>query len=333
MKNICIIAAGLLLSLAACVSRKQQEVKIWGEAQGSTYSIIYIDPELRNFQDSVQQILEDIDLSMSTWRAESRISALNNGDTIIPDAYFLAVLNKSFEVHQIAEGYFDVTVAPIVNAWGMGSSSGESISSAYLDSLRNYIGMDKIKQSETIYLSNPNSKIDFNAIAQGYTVDVVAEFLMRQGIYDFMVEIGGEIRTMGRNKNDKEWRIGIDKPVSNASGRPLQVILKLENQALATSGSYRKFKIKDGIRYSHAINPKTGRPVDHSLLSVSVIAADCMTADAFATAFLVMGVDKSLALLESLDLEAYFISDDGKGSFDVQMTKGFYKFILEDVFE
>ena len=333
MKYISLLAAGLFLSLAACVTRKQQEVRLWGEAQGSTYSIIYIDPELRNFQDSIKQILENIDLSMSTWRAESIISALNNGDTILPDNHFRTVLHKSKEVHLLTDGYFDVTVAPIVNAWGMGNIDTGTPSNSYLDSLKSYIGMDKIVENDKVYLSNPNARIDFNAIAQGYTVDVVAEFLMRQGIYDFMVEIGGEVRTLGRNKNDKEWRIGIDKPVSNASGRPLQVILKLDNQALATSGSYRKFKVKDGIRYSHAINPKTGMPVDHNLLSVSVIAADCITADAFATAFLVMGVDKSLSLLESLEMEAYFISDDGNGSFNIQMTKGFHQFILEDVFE
>lgn len=327
--------AGLLISLAACVSREQQEVKFWGEAQGSTYSILYIDEELRNFQDSVELILQKVDQSMSTWIPTSLISRLNAGEIIVPDKYFKQVLQRSHEVHNETNGVFDLTVAPILNAWGMGNKEGfDQPDPTVLDSLRLLIGMDQLLMvGNSLQLGKPGMQIDFNAIAQGYTVDLIAEFLEAQGVYDYMVEVGGEIRTNGYNKQDKPWRIGIDKPVDDPEGRPLQVILKLDGQALATSGSYRKFRMKNGVRYSHAIDPRNGQPVQHSLLSVTVISDDCMTADAYATAFLIMGVDDSMAFLEDKNMEAYFISDDGTGNLTTAMTPGFGRYILEDVFE
>lgn len=330
-----ITVAGLLFSLAACVSRKQQEVKFWGEAQGSTYSILYIDEELRNFQDSVEYILQKVDESMSTWIPTSLISRLNAGETIVPDEYFKQVLKRSHEVHQETNGIFDLTVAPILNAWGMGNKAGmEQLDAAVVDSLRILIGMDQLLlKGDSLYLGKSGMQIDFNAIAQGYTVDLIAEFLESQGIKDYMVEVGGEIRANGNNKQDKPWRIGIDKPVDDPEGRPLQVILKLDGQALATSGSYRKFRMKDGVRYSHAIDPRNGQPVQHSLLSVTVITDDCMTADAYATALLIMGVEASMAFLEGKNMEAYFISDDGAGNLTTEMTPGFGQYVLEDVFE
>ena len=330
-----ITVAGLLISLAACVSRKQQEVKFWGEAQGSTYSILYIDEELRNFQDSVEYILQKVDESMSTWIPTSLISRLNVGETIVPDEYFKQVLQRSHEVHQETNGIFDLTVAPILNAWGMGNKAGlDQPDPMVLDSLRLLIDMDQLLLvGDSLQLGKPGMQIDFNAIAQGYTVDLIAAFLEGKGIFDYMVEVGGEIRAKGKNKQDKTWRIGIDKPVDDPEGRPLQVILKLDGQALATSGSYRKFRMKDGVRYSHAIDPRNGQPVQHSLLSVTVITEDCMTADAYATAFLIMGVEESMAFLEGKKMEAYFISDDGAGILTTKMTPGFGRYILEDVFE
>jgi len=330
-----IIVAGLIISLAACVSRKQQEVKLWGEAQGSTYSIVYIDAELRNLQDSVEQILKDIDLSMSTWIPESQISRLNRGDTITMDPYFKEVWTRSQEIHEASSGIFDVTVAPILNAWGMGHKEGlDKLNDEILSALQPLIGMENVEVSgDRMWLSMPGMMIDFNAIAQGYTVDLVAEMLERQGVFDYMVEIGGEIRTNGLNKNGKDWRIGIDKPVDQTDGRPLQIIVKLNSGSLATSGSYRKFRMKDGIRYSHAIDPRTFSPVQHSLLSVTVIGEDCMDVDAYATVFLILGVEASLDFLRDKSLEAYFISDDGLGGFKTEMTPGFQRYILEDVFE
>jgi len=333
---IIILVAGLLLSLAACVSRKQQEVKLWGEAQGSTYTIVYVDSDLRNFQDSVEKILKDVDQSMSTWVSSSTISGLNNGDTIQMDPYFKTVWMKSLEVNQATNGIFDVTVAPILNAWGMGFKEGlTSLDAETLKSLENLVGIDKVRQSgDSLWLSQENMMIDFNAIAQGYTVDLIAAFLEREGILDYMVEVGGEIRTNGLNKNSKDWRIGIDKPVNLSEGRPLQIIVKLSGKSLATSGSYRKFREIDGVRYSHAIDPRTFSPVEHALLSVTVIADDCMSADAYATAFLVMGVDASLQFLNGrADMQAYFISDDGNGGFTIDMTPDFEQYILENVFE
>ncbi|MBK7425862.1 MAG: FAD:protein FMN transferase [Saprospiraceae bacterium] len=176
-------------------------------------------------------------------------------------------------------------------------------------------------------------QLDFNAIAQGYTVDVLADLLEFNGINQYMIELGGEVLTRGKNAEGKDWRIGIDKPVAFSENRPLQVILKLSNKALATSGSYRKFKEIEGRKVSHAIDPRNGYPVNHNVLSVSVLADDCMSADAWATTFLVLGLDESKELLKDLSLEAYFIYSDKEGALHADMTPGFQKYILEDVFE
>jgi FAD:protein FMN transferase len=336
MKIFYIAVAGLVISLAACTSRKQHEVRLWGEAQGSTYSIVYIDEQQRNFQNKVEDIFRNIDLSMSTWLDNSIISAVNRGESPDLDEYFVAVMKRSLEIYKDTDGHFDVTVAPLVNAWGFGRKAGlDSLPQVTIDSLLLIIGSDKVRlEGNQLILEKPSMKIDFNAIAQGYTVDVIAEMFEENGILDYMVEVGGEIRTSGVNVNKKPWRIGIDKPVESTEKRQLQAILKLSGKSLATSGSYRKYRIQDGVKYSHAIHPKTGLPVRHTLLSVSVIARDCISADAYATAFLVMGLEASLEYLkERGDMEAFFISDDGQGNLVEQMTSGFGDYIMEDAFQ
>jgi FAD:protein FMN transferase len=330
-----IATAGILFILAACVSRKEQEVRLWGEAQGSTYSIIYIDKELRTFHDEIDSIFQMIDESMSTYLPESLISKFNSGQDIVTDEHFLNVLKRSIEVSRETGGVFDATVAPLVNAWGFGPD-GETITpeSALIDSLRNITGYEKLTIDQEGNIGRlPGMKLDFNAIAQGYTVDIIAMFLEKMEVSDYMVEVGGEIRTLGKNAAGKPWKIGIDKPIEQTEGRPLQVILNLSGQSLATSGSYRKFRMEDGKRYSHAIDPLIGRPVEHNLLSVTVLAADCTLADAYATAFLIMGIDKTLQFIKGKDIHTYFISDDGNGGLDVIYSDGFKKYIAKDAFE
>jgi FAD:protein FMN transferase len=336
MLNKLILAAGLCLSLAACFSGKRETIRLTGEAQGSTYSIIYIDDQKRNFQPQIDSIFKMIDESMSTWLPNSLISRLNSGDKVLPDPHFSNVLAASYEVHKNSGGFFDPTIGPLVKAWGFSfNSAGPVPSEDAIAILKEVVGLDKIQwaSGDSIQLPLSQMSLDFNAIAQGYTVDLLCEFFSLQGVTDYMVEVGGELRTSGLNADQKSWRIGIDKPVAHAEGRPLQVILKMSDIALATSGSYRKFRMEDGVRYAHAINPKSGRPVTHSLLSVSVIANSAMVADAYATVFLILGVEASLELANQLELEAYFISDSASGTFDISMTEGFKKYILEDVFE
>lgn len=327
--------AGILLILASCNSGKQNVVRLFGEAQGSTYSVIYVDNEQRDFKSSIDSLLKVIDKSMSTYDPESLISSVNKGDSMILDEHFQKVWEKSVEIYEKSRGVFDVTIAPLVNAWGFGYKQGmERLDSATVDSLRQLTGTNKAAlEEDKLRFFQEGMQIDFNAIAQGYTVDVLAALLESHGIDQYMIELGGEVLTKGKNAEGKEWRIGIDKPVAFSENRPLQVILKLSNKALATSGSYRKFKEHDGRKYSHAIDPRTGYPVTHNVLSVSILADDCMSADAWATTFLILGIEESKPFLKELSLEAYFIYSDKEGGLQVEMTPGFQKYILEDVFE
>jgi FAD:protein FMN transferase len=330
-------AAALLFSTAACLSPRLKEHVLQGQAQGSTYRIVYIGDTVSSLPSQIDSVFKAMDQSLSAWVPESILSRLNQGDTIIPDAYFEAVFAASKSAYSRSGGYFDPSVGPLVKAWGFSfKEAGPVPDSITVDSLKQYMAFRDLAapvKGQPYSLPLKGLILDFNAIAQGYTVDILSGLLESRGLTRYMVEVGGEIRTKGLNKEDKPWRIGIDKPLESAEGRPLQVILKLSDKALATSGSYRKFRKEKGIRYSHAIDPLSGWPVNHTLLSVSVIGNDCASADAYATAFLIVGVERAKVLARELGLEAYFISDDGKGGTIVDSTPGFDQYILEDVFE
>ncbi|MCB0410235.1 MAG: FAD:protein FMN transferase, partial [Flavobacteriales bacterium] len=199
----------------------------------------------------------------------------------------------------------------------------------FIDSLLKFVDFNQVSINDSLVMKiNPGTMLDFNAIAQGYSVDVLALFLEEKGIENYMVEVGGELRVKGVNKNDTLWRVGIDKPIENNRERELQAIISLENSSLATSGNYRKFYEKDGVKYSHTINPLTGYPVQHSLLSVTVIAPTCALADAYATAFMVLGLEKSKQIVENNpDLEAFFIYSNEKNEMETFATKQIRKFI------
>jgi thiamine biosynthesis lipoprotein len=249
------------------------------------------------------------------------------------DRKFTEVFIESYEVFRKTDGAFDITVAPIVNALGFGPSDTLNVDSTMIDSLVQYVGMEKVKlQGDSLVKTDPNVLLDVNALAQGYSVDVVAVFLERRKIRNYMVEIGGEIRARGKNEQGVYWQIGIDRPVTGnyIPGVKLQSILKLKDRSLATSGNYRRFYEKNGIKYVHTINPKTGYPVISNLLSATVVAKSCMTADAYATAFMVMGTDRSIRFLEeNRFLDAYLIYSDEKGNFKVYYTKGLKRYIEE----
>ncbi len=249
------------------------------------------------------------------------------------DKWFTEVFNKSLEVYRKTGGAFDITVGPIVNALGFGSGDTLNVDSTLIDSLRNFVGMDKVRLvNGRIIKSDPNVILDVNALAQGYSVDVVSAFLEKRKIKNYLVEIGGEVRARGKNDRDQVWQVGIDKPIEGnlIPGADLEAIIKLDNRSLATSGNYRKFYVKKGIKYVHTINPKTGYPVISNLLSATVVARDCITADAYATTFMVFGVEKSIKFLkENSFLEAYLIYADDKGRFRVYNTPGLNRFITE----
>lgn len=315
MKSIFLIVVSFIL-LVTCKEGSNNIIKIAGEAQGTTYHITWISEENLNYKREIDSVLKALDLSLSTYVPVSLISRINRNDTIvIADKYFTAVFNKSVEVSEKTGGLFDVTVGPVINAWGFGFTKKATVDSAMIDSLINFVGYKMVRlEGGRLIKIKPQIRLDFNAIAQGYSVDVLASFLESKGISNYLVELGGEVKAKGKKNNKEYWRVGIDQPNETATDeRPLQAVVQLRDRALATSGNYRKFYIENGKKYSHIINPQTGFPAKHNLLSATVIAADCMTADAYATAFMVMGLEKSKQFLsenEDLNLEVYFIYDD-----------------------
>tara|TARA_R110001592_G_scaffold275745_1_gene542842 strand:- start:2560 stop:3573 length:1014 start_codon:yes stop_codon:yes gene_type:complete len=327
-----IIAIYLILFIVGCTDSQpiNQEIKVEGLAQGTSYHITYISKKGVNYQRSIDSLLIEIDNSLSTYQPRSIISRFNQADSVQQiDKMFLDVFNDAKIVYEITGGAFDPTVAPVVNAWGFGFKNLENTDSTFIDSLLHYVDFDAVSVSDSVVVkTNANIMLDFNAIAQGYSVDVLAEFLEAKGIVNYMVEVGGELRVKGKNKNNKLWRIGIDKPVENNVNRDLQAIIDLDNIALATSGNYRRFYEKDGVKYSHTINPKTGYPVQHTLLSATVLAKTCSMADAYATAFMVLGLEKSKEIVKnSPELEVLFIYVDEKNEIQTFATQQISNFI------
>lgn len=323
----------LLIQLTSCTSDKKEIIKLEGNAQGTTYHITYISDNGILYSKAIDSLLSNIDASMSTWVPNSIISRINNNEqNVIVDDYFSTVFNKSVEVSEKTEGHFDITVGPLVNAWGFGPTTKNNLDKTKVDSLLQLVNYKMVTLKDNkIKKEKPEIKIDFNAIAQGYSVDVIADYLDSKGINNYLVELGGEIKAKGKKENE-EWKVGIDQPSEEKSAeRKLEAILNLNNRALATSGNYRKFYMEGNQKLSHIIDPKTGYPAKHNLLSTTVIADDGITADAYATAFMVMGVMKSITFLEknkNLKLEVYFIYDE-KGQWKSYTSHNLKKRIKE----
>ena len=269
--------------------------------------------------------LKKVDTSLSVFNQLSTLSAINSGKSERTDAMLYEVLTKARHISQSCQGAFDVTVMPLVNAWGFGFKKGEFPSDAQIDSLRQFVGYQRIELTRDSLLKKADSRImiDCGAIAKGYSVDCVARVLREHGVRNYMIEIGGEVVTKGRNPEGSPWKIGISRPVENDSSEAgLQTVLELENAALATSGNYHNFYVRNGRKYAHTIDPRTGYPVEHSLLSATVIAPDCATADAYATAFMVMGLDKAKQILEkNKSLKAYLIFADEQGKLKTESIR------------
>lgn len=303
-----------------------EPVRIEGYAQGTTYHITYFEKNNTDFQSEIENILKDFDQSVSTYQPHSIISRINaNEPNVIVDNYFIACFNKAKEVWKNTNGAFDPTVYPLVNLWGWGPGKKQKVDKAKIDSILPFVGFQLIElKGNKVIKKDPRVALDFNAFAQGYSVDVVSEFLNSKGVTSYIVEIGGEVYAKGKKPNGENWSIGIEKPIDNKDSiNPLKAIARLENLAIATSGNYRKFVIVDGIKYAHHIDPKTGYPAKNNLLSASVFSKDCISADANATGILVMGFEKARKFLElHKELEVYLIYSDEKGNFQVFETPG-----------
>lgn len=326
MNRLFIAVLGILVS---CTNQKQSEVLVQnvGFAQGTTYNVQYMTPNSDDYHFEIDSILLEIDSSLSTYQEYSLISSLNQGDTtIFLDEHFIKVFNAFQLVADSTNGKFDCTLAPIVNVWGFGFAEKTKVDSLLIKSLLQKVGYQKVFLKGDSLLSNPHLlQLDFNALAQGYTVDVIADFLDNNGLKNYMVELGGEIRAKGKNANRKNWRIGIDKPSPEIDKKNrFQTVIELQNKSLATSGNYRRFYVKDGEKYAHTIDPQTGYPVKHKLLSVTVLAEDCMLADAYATAFMVMGIQKTKKYLQTHpELDGYLIYTNRKGEWETWATTSF----------
>lgn len=318
-KGLFIFLVGLIsFSLCTCTVTEDYLTEC-GVALGTTYSITYRVPS--GAQDSLPaQIRQSIDLclrnvnrSLSIYNNHSLISKLNNNQTQETDSLFNTVFTKAVEVNRLTQGAFDISAGALFDLWGFGLENRHTVTEQEVQLALQHIGMDKFRLDQnTLYKTDSSATLNMNAIAKGYTSDRVASVFDDAGITDYLVEIGGEIVCKGKNQKGREWAIGIDAPIDGnvSPGEELQGIIYLTDKALATSGNYRNFYVENGKKYAHTIDPLTGRPVEHQLLSATVITKDCMSADAYATAFMVMGLDKSKLFLQAhpeLEISVYFV--------------------------
>jgi FAD:protein FMN transferase len=334
-KKIFALLISLLSVFNACISKKPVIENFTGFTQGTTYSIVYdnsINITPMDLKLKVEKILHDFDMSLSVYNDSSIISRINRNEIVVPDSFFIDVYNRSVLISKMTDGAFDITVGPLVRAWGFGPDDHRNFTEEKRDSLLKLVGMDKISLvNGRMVKTIPGVTLDVNAIAQGYSVDVVCRYFKSIGLTDYLVEIGGEVMAVGR-KGGAPWRIGIDRPEDNniIPGQTLQAIIKVTDKAVSTSGNYRKFYVEDGIKYSHTIDPKTGYPAKNRLLSTTIVADNCTMADGIATACMVMGKEKAIDFIKShSDLSAYFVFSDDSGNFISWMSDDLKKMISE----
>ena len=298
---------------------------------GTIYKITYQHQD--DLHEEIKAALIEVDNSLSPYNKNSIISRINHNQDTLLNEHFTQVFQLAQKVSDETEGAFDVTVAPLVNAWGFGFKNSTTIEPGTIDSLLQFVGYQKAKlENGKIVKEDSRLMMDCSAIAKGYGVDIVASTLEKKGVQHYMVDIGGEVMVKGKNSRMKTWRIGINKPVEDSLSinQELQTILEVSNVGMATSGNYRKFYYKDGKRYAHTIDPRIGLPVQHSILSATVIAKNCTTADAYATAFMVMGLEKSMDFCKKHpELDAYFICDGEGDSYEIYYTPGMEKYMVK----
>ena len=308
----------LLIVGTVLIIRQQQNVPYQKNADfifGTSYHISYqCDSDLSA---GIKAELMKVDQSLSPFNKESIITAINENRDVEVDPMFLDVYNLAMQISKDTDGAFDITVAPLVNAWGFGFKQGMELSSNQVDSLRQIVGYQKVSLEDgRVKKQDPRVMLDCSAIAKGYGCDMVARFLRGRGIKNFMVEIGGEVVTCGLNPDRLPWKVGVTKPSDDSlsTSHELQTILNVTDKAMATSGNYRNFYYKGGKKYAHTIDPKTGYPVQHNILSATVLAKSCAEADAYATSFMVMGLEKAQKVMERHpELMAYIIYSDQNG--------------------
>lgn len=303
-----------------------------GEAQGTTYSVTYEQPEGIDLQKKIDKRLHEFDLSLSTYDPQSIISRINQNDpTVKTDADFEEMFKVAKEVSERSNGAFDITVGPLVKAWGFGFGNSQHAKIPDVSKILPYIGFHKVRiENHKLLKDDPHILVDANALAQGQSSDIIARMMEDNGCKNYMIEIGGEIVCKGLNKKGEKWQIGIDKPIDDSTSEinEIQTVISISNCGLSTSGNYRKFYYLNGKKYAHEIDPRTGYPVVHNLLSATVVAPTCILADAYATAFMVIGVDSTLQICKSVpNLDCYLIYTDKNGKNQVVYSEGFKKYL------
>lgn len=325
-KYILIISALLLFSC----KEQPKKTNYSGITQGSYFSITYYDESGRTFESEFDSIFDAVENSVSLWDENSIIRKVNRNEDVVVDKVFRDNFEWAKKASEFSDGAFDATIGPLVAAWGFHYKKEMEMTPAMVDSIRQLVDFKKIEIIDNkIVKAKPNMTLDFNAVAQGYTADLIGTFLEEKGVTNYLVDVGGEIMARGGKPNGENWIIGIEKPSENYdSERNVQLKITLKDKGIVTSGNYRKYIEKDGVRYSHSIDPKTGYPVPQNLLSATVIADNAAWADCLASICMIVGKDKALQMLEdNADIEGYLIFVDEDGTIKTTSTNGFKEYI------
>lgn len=328
-KKISLLVSCWLVVCTACTN-KTEYYEESGTVFHTLYHIKYQSP--RMLTEQIDQEFKKFDQSLNPFNPHSIIAQVNNNEPVEVDEWFKEVFNKSKEVSEKSDGLFDITCAPLINVWGFGFSNKDSVTPAMIDSLKTFVGYRKVKlEGNKIIKEDPRLLLNCSAIAKGYASDIIARLLEREGVENYMVEIGGEVTMKGVNPQGNCWRIGINRPEDDTTGMKNdidEVVQICGKGGVATSGNYRNFYIKEGKKYAHTIDPRTGYPAEQNILSATIVAKDCITADAYATAFMAMGIEKAREMAASLpDIEYYIIYTDSVQKHQIEFSKGMLQYL------
>lgn len=328
-KKISFLASLWILVFTACTGQKQYFVES-GSVFHTVYHIKYEAPEL--LTEKIDAEFQKFNLSLNPFNPNSIISKVNQNEPVDADDWFIEVFNRAKEVSDHSDGVFDITCAPLINLWGFGFSKMDSVTPQMIDSIKQFVGYQRVRlDGRKVIKDDPRVLLNCSAIAKGYACDVIARLLEREGIKNYMVEIGGEVAMKGVNQNGNCWRIGINKPEDDSTGikNDIEEVVQLcKKGGVATSGNYRNYYVKDGKKYAHTIDPRTGYPSEQSILSATIVAQDCITADAYATAFMAMGLEKARQVAENVpDIEYFVIYADENGKHQIEYSKGMLQYL------
>ena len=325
-----ILAAGLWILMFTACTKQKQYFEESGSVFHTIYHIKYEGSEI--LTEKIDAEFQKFNLSLNPFNPNSIISKVNRNEAVEADDWFIEVFNKAKEVSDHSEGIFDITCAPLVNLWGFGFSKMDSVTPQMIDSIQQFVGYQKARlDGRKVVKDDSRILLNCSAIAKGYASDIIARLLEREGIENYMVEIGGEVTMKGVNQNGKCWRIGINKPEDDSTGvkNDIEEVVQLcKKGGVATSGNYRNYYIKDGKKYAHTIDPRTGYPSEQSILSATIVAEDCITADAYATAFMAMGLEKAREAAKNIPgIEYYVIYSDENGKHQIEYSTGMLQYL------